>query len=249
MKAGVRVHTHTKQVPNVVQEFSRFAHQYEKFNMIQAKVATELVEGLSSKRYCNVIDVGCGSGSIFKNFKKQDIVVESFIAMDSAQKMLDEHPVDTSIIKVCTNFNEETFLCTLENKKVDLCISSSALQWSKDLDFTLKRISEISDHLHAAIFTSGTFKSLHATADVSSPIYDIDSMQKVIKKYYKDTKFTIHQYKLEFQNTREMFKYIKQSGVSGGKRRLSYKQMKQLMLKYPLDYLEFEVLFVEGRNE
>jgi len=248
MKTGGRVNTYTKQVSNVVQEFSRFAHQYEKYNMIQAEVASELVEGLSSRSYGNVVDIGCGSGSIFKNFKKQNIAVESFIAMDSAQEMLDEHPSDETIIKVCTDFNEETFLCTLSNKKVDLCISSSALQWCEDLDFTFPKISEISDHLHVAIFTSGTFKTLHATAGISSPIYSNGRMQETLKKYYKDTRFTTHQYKLEFQNTREMLKYIKQSGVSGGVRRLSYKQMKHLMLKYPLDYLEFEVLFVEGRN-
>jgi len=41
-----------------------------------------------------------------------------------------------------------------------------------------------------------------------------------------------------------MFKYIKRSGVSGGKKQLNYKQMKKIMQNYPLDYLEFEVLFV-----
>jgi len=248
MKTGARVNTHTKQVSNVVQEFSRFAHQYEKYNMIQAKVASELVEGLSSRSYDSVADVGCGSGSIFKNLKKQNIAVTSFIAIDSAQAMLDVHPEEPSITKVCMNFNEETFLQTLVNKKVDLCISSSALQWSEDLDFTLKKMSEISDHFHAAIFTSGTFKTLHSTAGISSPIYASESMQETLKKYYKDTKFKIHHYKLEFKNTREMFTYIKQSGVSGGERRLSYIQMKKLMRNYPLEYLEFEVLFVKGKN-
>jgi len=33
--------------------------------------------------------------------------------------------------------------------------------------------------------------------------------------------------------------------VSGGKKRLSYKQIKNLMAVYPLDYLEFEVMLVK----
>jgi malonyl-CoA O-methyltransferase len=45
-----------------------------------------------------------------------------------------------------------------------------------------------------------------------------------------------------------MFRYIKKSGVSGGEKQLSYKQMKMLMEKYPLNYLEFEVLFVEATS-
>ena len=44
-----------------------------------------------------------------------------------------------------------------------------------------------------------------------------------------------------------MFNYIKKSGVSGGEKQLTYMQTKQLMKSYPLDYLEFEVLFVEAR--
>jgi len=43
-----------------------------------------------------------------------------------------------------------------------------------------------------------------------------------------------------------MFRYIKKSGVSGGEKQLSYKQIKHLMKAYPLDYLEFEVLFIKA---
>jgi malonyl-CoA O-methyltransferase len=44
-----------------------------------------------------------------------------------------------------------------------------------------------------------------------------------------------------------MFRYIQKSGVGGGERQLGFKEMKRLMEAYPLDYLEFEVLFVEAR--
>jgi malonyl-CoA O-methyltransferase len=44
-----------------------------------------------------------------------------------------------------------------------------------------------------------------------------------------------------------MFRYIKKSGVSGGEKQLSYKETRHLMETYPLDYLEFEVLFVKAK--
>jgi malonyl-CoA O-methyltransferase len=44
-----------------------------------------------------------------------------------------------------------------------------------------------------------------------------------------------------------MFRYIQKSGVGGGERKLGYKKMKRLMEEYPLDYLEFEVLFVQAK--
>jgi malonyl-CoA O-methyltransferase len=53
-------------------------------------------------------------------------------------------------------------------------------------------------------------------------------------------------YRLAFDSVREMFRYIKRSGVSGNRNLLKYKEMKSLMQNYPLDYLEFEVVFIQN---
>jgi malonyl-CoA O-methyltransferase len=45
-----------------------------------------------------------------------------------------------------------------------------------------------------------------------------------------------------------MFKYIKQSGVSGSRKVLGYKQTKKLMREYPVNYLEFEVAFIVSKK-
>jgi len=248
MKTGVIVHTEAKQLSSVVQEFSRFAHKYDHYSMIQAKVATTLVEKLSYPNYKVVVDIGCGSGEVFKNFEKKNISVEQFIALDSAESMLDIHPSRAHISKVCANFNDESFLEALPQKKVDMIVSSSSLQWSTDLAFTMKKLSSLSDTFYGAVFTSGTFKTLHKTAKVDSPIYDAIKVQEIISRYYSDIHFELHHYSLDFISTRDMFKYIKQSGVSSGERKLNYKQTKELMKAYPLDYLEFEVLLIEAKN-
>ena len=72
---------------------------------------------------------------------------------------------------------------------------------------------------------------------------------KIIKKYinrYYNASFELINYRLDFDSVYDMLKYIKQSGVSGGKKQLSYKEVKQVIADYPLDYLEFEVLFIKG---
>jgi len=43
-----------------------------------------------------------------------------------------------------------------------------------------------------------------------------------------------------------MLRYIKKSGVSGGRNLLTYKQTKKLMDEYPLNYLEFEVVYINS---
>jgi len=234
-------------VSNVIQEFSRFAHEYDTYNVIQAEVAKSLVEQLPDSHYTTLIDIGCGSGEVYKNLEKNSVSFDQLIALDSSPEMLEIHPSSKKIEKICADFNKlqtfENFSFTPEN----LLLSSSALQWSKDLDFTMSEISKKSSHAYFAIFTSNTFKTLHETANITSPIYSEAVLRETIEKYYCAA-FELKKYKLHFESVREMFNYIKKSGVSGGEKQLTYKQTKQLMKKYPLDYLEFEVLFVKATS-
>ena len=231
---------------NTAKEFSRFAYQYDKHNMIQTQVAKELISKLPQNNYNDIIDVGCGTGAVYKNLLKNNINFKSITVIDASDKMLNLHPSGNKIIKQNENFNEENFLIDLNKKKFDLVLSSSALQWSDNLDFTFNKISKLSSSLIASIFTSNTFKTIHEIAGISSPIYSAQDLKKVIHKYY-DATFVVHSYKLEFDNVREMFQYIKKSGVSSGEKKLSYIQIKSLMRSYPLNYLEFEVLYVIGK--
>ena len=233
---------------NVIEQFSRFAHQYNEHNVIQVKVAKALVSTVPRIEYKNILDIGCGSGEVFKNLQQHNISFQKLTVLDSSPSMLDIHPSHAKTTKIHADFNNKDFLNTLPTLNYDILLSSSALQWSDNLAFTLEKLSTLSKTLHAAIFTSGTFKTLHQTAGVSSPIYSSERIQENILKYYSDVTFTLHHYILEFDSTREMFKYIKKSGVSGGEKKLSYKQTRYLMEAYPLEYLEFEVLFVEAKN-
>ena len=232
----------------VIKEFSRFAHQYDEHNEIQAKVAKKLVEKLPKKQYRSILDIGSGSGEVCKNIMHQRIHFDLFTAFDSAENMLSLHPQAKNINKICGNFNKEGFSTLLEQDTYDVILSSSALQWSEDLDFTLSHITSLSKRLYAAIFTSNTFKTLHKTANVDSPIYSAEEVERSIRKYYPQSHFELHCYTLYFDSTREMFRYIKKSGVSSGEKKLSFKETKRLMEEYPLDHLEFEVLFVEAKN-
>ena len=237
-----------ERMSKVIEEFSRFAHQYNKHNMIQAEVAKALIEKIPLGKYGNILDLGCGSGEVFKNLQKQHIHFDSFTAFDSAQNMLAIHPEAGNVTKVCADFNDENFLKVLPQEKYDLLFSSSAIQWSRDLNFTLSAISSLAKTAYLAIFTSGTFKTLHQTANIRSPIYSAKELQKSILQHYDEVNFELYHYTLHFDSVRDMFSYIKKSGVSSGEKRLSYRETKALMKMYPLDHLEFEVLFVEAKN-
>ncbi len=241
------MHNKEKQVSKAVKEFSRFATQYDRYNIIQVEVAKTLVAQLSLNAYSTIVDLGCGSGEVYKNIERNNISFAQFIALDSSQEMLNIHPSDKKIKKECADFNLVKTFNRFTIGENGMVLSSSALQWSKDLDLTLSQLSKITTESHFAIFTSSTFKTLHQLADIKSPIYTERELKETIRKYYQAT-FETRKYSLHFDSVRDMFRYIKKSGVSGGEKKLSYKQMKHLMKVYPLDHLEFEVLFVKAHS-
>ena len=234
-----------KKESKAVKEFSRFAHQYNQYNMIQQEVAKALVAQLPMDDYATIVDIGCGSGEVYKNIEHCGQDFKEYIALDSSKEMLELHPSAPNIIKPQEDFNVSETYSHFHTDSKSILLSSSALQWSKELDFTIKQLSKKCKKAYFAIFTSGTFKTLHQIAKINSPIYTQQELQEVLKKYY-DASFKTKVYRLDFENVRDMFRYIKKSGVSGGEKQLSYKETKHLMEHYPFKYLEFEVLFMDG---
>jgi len=231
---------------NIVKEFSRFANSYETLNSIQKYVAQELISLLKEKRYPKILDIGSGGGSIYRELVKRGVFFDTFTAFDFSKSMLDLHPNSSKIEKLCLDFNSKDSFRKL--LRYDLVISSSALQWSLDLDFTLKEISRVSDSFYFAIFTSNTFKTLHNMANIKSPIYSKDTILDIVNRHFIFNSY-IKEYKLYFNSAFDMLRYIKRSGVSGGKRHLTVKDIKRVVERYPFDYLEFEVIFIEAKSK
>ncbi len=228
----------------VVKEFSRFAHEYSKYNVIQKEVAKRLCELLDENTYEKILDLGAGDGAIYQNLVNQNISFSNFVALDFSQEMLNLHPRHHNIKKVCLDFNQEGFSSKFRKNEFNLLISSSALQWSKNLPQVLAELSTLADEHLFSFFTSNTFKTLHQTIGIKSPVLKQEEILLSLDKFF-NYDLEVTQYKLNFNSTHEMLRYIKRSGVSGGVRQLSYKEMKRLLLAYPLDYLEFEVIFVK----
>jgi len=227
----------------IVEEFSKFAYEYNKYNVIQKEVAKKLITLLKSKRYKKVLDLGSGDGEIYRNIIKKNIKVEKFVAVDFSKEMLNIHPSNETIQKICLDFNKDDCFEEFSSEKFDLLVSSSALQWSKDITSVLSNLSILADEYALSFFTSNTFKTLHNTAKINSPICSKETILNALDKIFT-YELELQEYRLEFNSVHEMLRYIKRSGVSGGVEQLSYRQMKNLMLNYPLNYLEFEVLFI-----
>lgn len=223
----------------ISQEFSKHAFEYESYNDIQKRVADKLLSHVDSKPK-HILDLGCGSGAICKNIKWE---YERFLGVDFAPAMLELHPKSQTTESIYGDFNDFTLFKKLGESKYDYIFSASALQWSKNLDETFREIKALNAPISLAIFTSATFKTLNETASIESLLKSKEEIDELQKKHF-DVNFEVMTYKLEFGSVREMFQYIKHSGVSGSRNLLSIKEMKRLMREYPINYLEFEVVFL-----
>lgn len=226
----------------VSSEFSKYALEYASYNIIQNKVVKKLLSKINHQPQ-KILDLGCGSGAICKSIKWK---YKHYIGVDFAPGMLELHPKSKKIECIYGDFNDERLFENLLTYQYDHIFSASALQWAENLDKVFKHIQLLSAPISLAIFSSGTFITLNKTAGLKPLLRSADEIKECATKYF-DADFEAVTYKLEFESTREMFRYIKKSGVSGSRNVLSFRETKRLMQEYPLNYLEFEVLFITSR--
>lgn len=222
-----------------IREFSRFAHVYSDYNIIQKEVASELV-GMLGTTPPKIVDLGSGSGTLFKALTWSP---KSYMAVDLSREMLKLHPKENHVETVCQSFDEPSLYEMIQENDVDLILSSSSLQWSNNLDRTLSLIKKCNTPFALSLFTNETFKALHETAKTRSPLYSREEISSLVKKHF-DLEVVYKRYTLNFKNSHEIFSYLKRSGVSGSNNQLSYRETKTLMREYPLDHLEFDVGFI-----
>ncbi len=235
-----------KDPMSAVKEFRRRASSYARYNVIQRQAAEYLLSWIEERELGSILDVGCGDGTLYRSLRSSPLSFERFFGIDLAKEMLALHPKGERIRCMKGDFDDPDVLGKLASLEIDTLLSSSALQWSRDLDRALAALSGLGRRAYISLFTSGTFETLHRIAGVRSPIRSFGESREILELHYRLRRIERVRYRLRFDSTREIFRYIKRSGVSGGEARLGYRAAKRVMEEYPLDYLEFELLFASG---
>ena len=226
---------------SVQEQFSKYAQEYNSNNIIQQIVSKALVRDIEGKPK-KILELGCGSGQVFKNI---NFPFEYYKAIDFSSEMCKIHPKHQNLEIFALDFDTEAFHENIKNEQYDLILSSSALQWSKNLTKIVQSLAKASNSINMVLFTSNTFKTIFDITNTTSPILDLKEIKKSFNKFYR-CEYEVLNYKLEFENKKDLFNYIKNSGVSGDKKSLSFEKAKHLYKNYNLGYLEFEVVFIKG---
>lgn len=224
-----------------IHEFSKNAHSYNEHSSIQRQVAKEVLQMLPFKPN-SIVDIGCGTGSLYKMI---DWPLKHYYALDFSKQMLAHHPQAPEVETVHANFDEKDYLGSINMIDVDMILSSSSLQWSKDFGQSFATIYATNKPFVLTLFTANTFKKVHDFTQTASPIHSLQTIQEALKSY-DGIDIEVRHYTKSFETRRDVFTYMKQSGVSGGSNQLSYKATKKLLNEFPWDYLDFEVIFISS---
>jgi len=222
---------------SVEKAFSRSSESYTQTNFIQKDVANRLIKIVRKDMPKNIIDIGAGVGTVYSTI---DWKLESFLAIDFSQDMLELHPSNREVVKKNGDFDLDEFWNGVEFSKFDAIISSSALQWSKNLKLILQKVSKIDKPLYFAIFTDRTFNEIHRELGIKSPIYSKKYILESLSLY----NYEVVDYKLKFPSRLEALQYIKNSGVSGGNRVASIKKLKKFIEKSGEFQLSLQVMIL-----
>ncbi len=230
----------------VKEQFNKYASYYHNNSLIQSKGVEILLHALPGN-LGKTLDLGCGSGRLYRALVKESKSFERFYGADFAESMLKLHPKGKNIELLSADFNSEESFVQLRKLGAETLLSASALQWAKDIDFTLEQCATLAPFAGLFLFCSGTFKTLHKSVGLRSPIHSCEKIESAFKSHYKAAKIEKYNFSLPFATTLDMLRYIKLSGVSGNLQ-LSYTQMKHILENYPLKYLEFETILLTGES-
>ena len=230
----------------VKEQFNKYAKHYPHRSVIQQRGAEIVVDSLPES-LGTVIDLGCGSGRLFKLLQNRSLKFNRFYGVDFAESMLSLHPKGDNIELLIGDFNQASTFERLQKLNADTLLSASALQWAKDIEFTFNSAAKTAPFGAFFLFSSGTFKTIHKIAGVHSPIHSYTALESAFLKSYRALKIEQFHFELPFPSTLEMLRYIQESGVSG-KLMLPYRALKRVLREYPYNYLEFETALFIGES-
>lgn len=208
---------------NITNNFSRYAHLYDKYADVQNKAAFELIKSLKRNSFSRVLELGCGTGNytlmLRDRFKEAKIKALDISAemIKVAQNKLKNKDVEFMIADAERITADEDF---------DLITSNACFQWLNDLGKALQGYAKSLQRggmVYFSTFGPRTFcelntalKSVLKESSVISVYFcKNDSLKTMLKDNFKSVKINEVCYQESFANLKGLLEKIKYSGIRG----------------------------------
>jgi malonyl-CoA O-methyltransferase len=199
--------------------FNNANQNYESSAILQKIVAQNLVSFANNDiaKANKIIDLGCGTGFVFKQFSKQN---QSIFQLDIAYKMLCVNN------KKFNKINGDIEFLPFRRNSFDLALSSLSFQWLNYLEESIFEVIDvISDNgnFYFSLITEGSLAELKESCqrcNVSLSINNfisIKNLKTILDKINLDYQLKSEEIILEYQNLYSLLKSIKLIGANYSK--------------------------------
>ena len=206
----------------IKRNFSKYAHCYDKYSLIQDKCAASLGRYLGKTSQASILDIGCGTGNytklLFEKFPKAKIT-----AVDISKEMIvvARGKFPKNRIEFMVSDAEELNL----EEKFSLITSNASFQWFKELKQSLSKYRQLlktGGIIAFSIFGPQTFCELnHSLVEfnknsiVADSFKDKASIEVLLKKLFRKSDIERKVFIEQYDSLPKLLKTIKYTGTTG----------------------------------
>lgn len=204
--------------------FSRYAHLYDRYSAIQSSCAEKLIDQITSRGLKRILEVGCGTGNYTRLLRNRFSAVK-IKAVDISSKMI-------KVARTKLNVEQIEFIVADAEKfnlkeKFDMVSSNVSFQWFENLEESLAKYKKMLVKDGIILFSTfgpRTFWELHKSLEEfcgrSLEISAGNFVDKVKIKHFLESLFRKSRikekiYKEQYSSLGELLKKIKYTGARG----------------------------------
>lgn len=206
-----------------MRNFSRHAHIYDRYALVQKQAARELLAQIKENTFARILEIGCGTGNYtillrdrFKNAGLKAVDISKEMIEIAAKKLKNEG------VKFIVADAEKISL----NEKFDLITSNACFQWFEDLERALalyKNLLKKGGRIAFSIFGPLTFWELDTALKCcakkisasSSNFIGKEKLEVILNKNFKGVEIKEAVYEEKFSCLRDLLYKIKYTGIRG----------------------------------
>ncbi len=195
----------------VKRRFQRSLKTYDDYAFAQKKTAEKLINLLPEKNFSSVLEIGCATGILTKEIKK-NIIFNEFTANDiveESKKYIDKIITPNTFL---SGDIEEIKL----NKKYDLIISNACLQWCDNIENVISKLFEAltpNGILAFSVFGDENLKEIKTVFKIKPLQYSIQPLYNSLAKF-QDCTVEEEILTFYFNNPIDVLKHLKFTGVN-----------------------------------